>query len=48
MLSYRVRGAQSALTKGKVIMNAIQRASEEFDAYYSTYDPCTDKLLTEF
>ena len=29
-------------------MNAIQRASEEFDAYYSTYDPCTDKLLTEF
>ena len=29
-------------------MNAIKRAAEEFDAYYSTYDPCTDALLAAF
>ena len=48
MLSYGEKGVQSALTEGKIIMNAIQRAAEEFDAYYSTYDPCTDELLAAF
>lgn len=26
-------------------MNAVQRAFEEFDSYYTSYDPCTQKLL---